>query len=269
MSCFFSFCRWIKTHWNQVIARNVEQSIIDQAMGVANAAARKQIIQTALYVLLHRTIAVGCPLEDGQKKIYLSTFRGSSTDGILLNAATVGDAALANEGIDSDNNTAKQCSMVEATLVDKVDSLKVLDLQNEGVQKNSKADQTTPTKANLAGSKEVKNLKNDMDRGFKKQSMTLKSNVQKSSLGSPGNTAPRVLRVKVPSTPPAVTTQSMSKVSSITKQSTTAKSTSLSSPIKSSPSSSKMTSSLHHLRTSSPANLGRVATNSKNTKSAK
>ena len=74
-------------------------------MGVANAGAQKQIINTALYVLLHRTIAVGCPLPEEGRKKYLSTFRGSSSQGILLSAALPPESDLNLPGVvDTDNN---------------------------------------------------------------------------------------------------------------------------------------------------------------------
>ena len=120
-----------------------------------------------------------------------------------------------------------------------------------------------------AESKQRKNLKNDSDKG-KRQTPTSKNNVQKPFLGSPGNTAPRVLRVKAPSTGPTTASRTIPKVTSSIIKLSSGRSASLTSSMKSASSSpAKMSTSLHHLRTASPANLGRVASTSKTSNSNK
>ena len=83
------FFRWMRLHWNQVIARKVERNILHQAMGIANMEAQRKIVNTALYVLLHRTVTAGCPLQNEEMFNYLSTFRGSSAEGILLSSGQI------------------------------------------------------------------------------------------------------------------------------------------------------------------------------------
>ena len=250
-----------------MIAQSVEQSIIDQAMGVANAGAQKQIINTALYVLLHRTITIGCPLSDDDKQKYLSTLRGSSAHGILLSGTNSTGYDLNYSNVDTDNNI-----ITKLVISDHSDQMgKAMDSSQSSVNK-PELKQPSAGKPNLnksmkCDSKQLKNLKNDLDKGPTKQSGT--KNVQKSSLGSPGNTAPRVLRVKVPSTSAVTSSQSLPKVSTTNTKQSVQRNSPLTSSMKAA--SSRMTSSLHHLRTASPANLGRVSSSSKNmgTKSLK
>ena len=246
----------MNTHWNCVIAPHIEQSIVDQAMGVANAGAQKQIVNTALYVLLHRTITVGCPLKDQERDNYLSTFRGSCAKGILLPANDLCDNACSIPSITTasiDSNEAIDPSLL-------VESLSLSEPAKKEV--NMTDDSPEP--------KQRKNLKNDFDKG-KRQTLTSKNNVQKPFLGSPGNTAPRVLRVKAPSTGPVTASRTIPKVTSSIMKLSSGRSASLTSSIKSASSSSsaKMSTSLHHLRTASPANLGRVASTSKTANSNK
>ena len=239
-----------------MIAPHIEQSIVDQAMGVANAGAQKQIVNTALYVLLHRTITVGCPLKDQERDTYLSTFRGSCAKGILLPPNDLCDNACSIPSITTASLDRSDEAVDPSVLV-------------ESLSLSEPAKKAVNITDDSAESKQRKNLKNDSDKG-KRQTPTSKNNVQKPFLGSPGNTAPRVLRVKAPSTGPATASRTIPKVTSSIIKLSSGRSASLTSSMKSASSSpAKMSTSLHHLRTASPANLGRVASTSKTSNSNK
>ena len=241
-------------HWNRVIARNVEQSILHQAMGIANIGAQRKIVNTALYVLLHRTITAGCPLQNEERTNYLSTFRGSSAEGILLSSGEVCMSGLSERAMFSDNHeiddTIQQHPNDINDLENFVDSMS---LTNNVIVSSLLSEKVT-SQTNQSNSKP------SPQKLVTKQSLSLKKNVQKNTLGSPGNTAPRLLRVKTPSSGSVTTTRPVNKANSSTIKSGE-KLTSPSAKITSS--SSKMSTSFHHLRTASPANLGRIASTSK------
>ncbi|XP_013417463.1 cortactin-binding protein 2 isoform X2 [Lingula anatina] len=71
--------RWLSLLWNHTIAPAVSEAVV-RGSGAADVTSEGQqkVVNTALYVLMQRSVVTGCPLSGQEKERYLSSFHGSN-----------------------------------------------------------------------------------------------------------------------------------------------------------------------------------------------
>ncbi|RUS87332.1 hypothetical protein EGW08_004874 [Elysia chlorotica] len=69
---------WMKTTWNQMIAPRVREAVKRGTGSEAASEGQQKVANTALYVLMQRSVILGCPLAGQEKDAYLAGFAGSN-----------------------------------------------------------------------------------------------------------------------------------------------------------------------------------------------
>ncbi|GFR71376.1 cortactin-binding protein 2 [Elysia marginata] len=69
---------WMKATWNQMIAPRVREAVKRGTGSEAASEGQQKVANTALYVLMQRSVILGCPLAGHEKDTYLAGFAGSN-----------------------------------------------------------------------------------------------------------------------------------------------------------------------------------------------
>ncbi|KAK3779987.1 hypothetical protein RRG08_028414 [Elysia crispata] len=81
---------WMKTTWNQMIAPRVREAVKRGTGSEAASEGQQKVANTALYVLMQRSVILGCPLAGQVKDAYLAGFAGSNELDIPLRQSAGG-----------------------------------------------------------------------------------------------------------------------------------------------------------------------------------
>lgn len=73
-----SIYEWLKKLWNETVSPVVKVGVVKGTSKEPVADGQQKVANTALYVLMQRAIAPGCPLTGDDKEKYLSEFTGSN-----------------------------------------------------------------------------------------------------------------------------------------------------------------------------------------------
>ncbi|GFN74968.1 cortactin-binding protein 2 [Plakobranchus ocellatus] len=78
---------WLKSTWNQIIAPRVKEAVRRGTGSDAPSEGQQKVANTALYVLMQRSVILGCPLTGPEKDAYLAGFAGSNELDIPLKSS--------------------------------------------------------------------------------------------------------------------------------------------------------------------------------------
>ncbi|XP_064605602.1 cortactin-binding protein 2-like isoform X2 [Liolophura sinensis] len=69
---------WLRDVWNTRIAPVVTDAVVKGTGAEASHGGQQKVANTALYVLMQRSVVSGCPITGSEREKYLSTFQGSN-----------------------------------------------------------------------------------------------------------------------------------------------------------------------------------------------
>ncbi|XP_046372894.2 cortactin-binding protein 2-like isoform X2 [Haliotis rufescens] len=109
--------QWVKGMWNELIAPQVRDAVKRGTGSETASDGQQKVANTALYVLVQRSIVLGCPLTGKDKEDYMSGFSGSNELDIPLKIEKRRSFGSPMNGKDqkqgADNSTNDKASRVE------------------------------------------------------------------------------------------------------------------------------------------------------------
>ncbi|XP_041348597.1 cortactin-binding protein 2-like isoform X2 [Gigantopelta aegis] len=113
--------KWMKDLWNNVIAPQVCNAVKRGTGSDPATDGQKKVANTALYVLMQRSVVLGCSLTGKEKDLYLSGFSGSNELDIPLRSekcSSLGVHLGGNKEAGSDKSTKERQPRVEVLISD-------------------------------------------------------------------------------------------------------------------------------------------------------
>ncbi|XP_067684963.1 cortactin-binding protein 2-like isoform X2 [Haliotis asinina] len=102
--------QWVKDTWNELIAPQVRDAVKRGTGSETASDGQQKVANTALYVLVQRSVVLGCPLTGKDKEVYMSGFSGSNELDIPLKIEkrrSFGSQVNGKEQKQGEDNSAK------------------------------------------------------------------------------------------------------------------------------------------------------------------